>query len=244
MTAPRIFVGTMYVAEGDFERCIARIREQRDVEVTHHIVSNMREKEAHNSLWKAWRDNKDSHSLFVKVDADTVLESELTLRFIWEQFNANPRVTGLQAPLHDYMTDGLINGLNAFSPRVVFNDTRDELHCDRRVDVAHDIVLRSDDMPRQLIPAGFHAWHSTERQAFHYGLHRQLKNQTETIQRLFNAWNRAHDRIRGFAIMGSRVAHDDAFLVGRCFNYNDPEFENAFREAEGSYDEFIKTAHL
>lgn len=235
---PRIFVGTMYTQEGEFKDCVARIEAQENVKVSHIVISNLKEKEAHNALWKAWRDVKDVHDLFVKIDADTVLASTTTLADIYAQFAADKRVTGLQAPLYDYMTDSLINGLNVFSPQVVFNDTNDELYCDRKVDEGHDIVLRERDLPESLIPAGFHCFDPTDRQAFHYGLHRMLKGQTVTLDKVFNAWVRDRDRARLFALVGAHMS--PRFVENKKFNYEDVEFETAFSEAETRYDELVK----
>jgi hypothetical protein len=228
----------MYTQEGEFQDCIARVQAQEGVVVSHVIISNLKEKEAHNALWKAWRDAKDSHDLFVKIDADTVLATTTMLADIYAQFTANERVTGLQAPLLDYMTDSMINGLNVFSPRVVFNDTNDELYCDRKVDEGHDIVLRERDLPESIVPAGFHCFDPTDRQAFHYGLHRMLKGQTTTLDKVFNAWARDRDRPRLFALVGAHMS--PRFVNNRSFNYEDPEFETAFLEAEERYDELAK----
>ena len=235
----RIFVGTMYTQEGEFEGCLKQVQAQKDVIVSHVIIANMREKEAHNALWHAWRHQGPSHDLFVKIDADTVLASTRTLALIWEQFEANPRVTGLQAPLHDYMTDSFINGLNAFSTKVVFNDTQDELYCDRQVDTNHDIVLREKDLPAILKPAGFHCWNSTDRQAFHFGVHRMLKGQTTIIAQVQAAWNRDQDRPRAMALLGAHAAW--RFQQTRKFNYGDEEFVSAFDETVARYDELITT---
>lgn len=234
MTEPRIFVGTMYAHEGDFQICIDKIRAQKGVIVSHFIVSGLKEKEAHNALWHAWREAKDSNDLFVKIDADTVLASESTLSQIWQLFEANPRLTSVQAPLHDYMTNGFINGLNAFSPRVVFNDTRDELYCDR-VDTGHDMRMQSNEVPDCLKPAGLHCFHANDRQAFHYGVHRALKGQRDIMARVYKAWSHDKDRIRSFALLGS--AMHDRFIQNRKFNYDDPEFQTAFEEAKTKYNE-------
>lgn len=235
---PHIFVGTMYTEEGEFQSCVERIQAQEGVVVSHVIISNMKEKDAHNALWKAWKDAKSGNDVFVKIDADTILSSTTTLLEIYEQFAKNPRVTGLQAPLADYMTDSLINGLNAFSNRVIFNDTNDELYCDRKVDEGHDIVLRERDLPESLVPAGFHCFNPTDRQAFHYGLHRMLKGQTTTMDKVFNAWARDKDRARLFALVGAHMS--PRFVDSRCFNYEDDEFKAAFVEAEARYDELVE----
>lgn len=235
--APRIFVGTMYCGEGDFDECCKAITGQRHVEVTHFVIADRPEREAHNLLWQAWRDAKSDHNVFVKVDADTVLRSPDTLSLIYEQF-ADPRITGLQAPLHDYMTDGHVNGLNAFSRRVVFNDTRDELYCDRAVDTGHDVVLREKLLPLDLVPAGDHCHHASEAQSFHYGLHRMLKGQTTTLDRVFRAWTRHRDRIRLFALAGAHMA--PRFVANRKFNYPDPEFQLALDEVRTKYDDLVQ----
>jgi hypothetical protein len=235
---PAIFVGTMYSGEGDFSQCCEAISNQTGVIVSHAVIADLPEKEAHNQLWQAWRDNKDTHDLFVKIDADTVLRTPETLRQIYDQFAKNPRVTGFQAPLHDYMTDGHINGLNAFSPKVIFNDTRDNLYCDRAVDTGHDIVLREKDLPIELVPAGLHCHHATEVQSFHYGVHRMLKGQTVTMDQVFNAWVKHRDRVRLFALVGAHMA--PRFSSNRRCNYEDLEFQQAFDEATSRYDELVK----
>lgn len=234
----KIFVGTLYSGEGEFQCCIDKIHKQKNVEITHCVIAGLGEKDAHNSLWAAWKNARESHDLFVKIDADTVLCSDNTLFQVWQQFLANPRVTGLQAPLDDYMTKTLINGLNAFSPKVVFNDTRDDLYCDRQVDVGHDIVLRSNEIPISLRPAGLHCYHSSDKQAFHYGLHRTLKNQRHTIDLVKSAWMNDRDRARAMALIGSAMSHQ--FVNNHKFNYCDEEFKEALLKAETRYDEFSK----
>jgi hypothetical protein len=235
---PKIFVGTMYTQEGDFQVCLQRIREQEDVTVSHFIVSGLGEKEAHNALWHAWRQAAPHNDLFVKIDADTVLVSPRTLREISDQFLAHPEITGIQAPLHDYFTDGFINGLNTFSTKVVFNDTRDELYCDRQVDTNNDVVLRERDLPLSLRPAGLHCHHADPIQAFHYGVHRMLKGQRENLSRVFASWKRDRDKIRGFALIGAHVS--GRFALNRKFNYHNEEFKEAFKEASERYDELIE----
>lgn len=235
-SAPRIFVGTMHTQEGDFPTCIEAIQAQKNVVVSHHIISNLKEKDAHNALWRAWNSAKSSNDLFVKIDADTVLASPDTLSQIWSLFESNPRLTSVQAPLHDYLTDGFINGLNAFSPKVIFNDTRDELYCDR-VDTGHDMRIQSGDVPECLKPAGLHCHFANEQQAFHYGVHRALKGQRSILDKVLHAWKRDRDRIRGFALLG--MHYSDQFVQNRRFNYADSEFVEAFKQASEEYDKHI-----
>jgi len=226
----KIFVGTMHSQEGEFDACCKRIKEQFGVEVTHFIVTGLNEKDAHNALWDEWNKQKYSHDLFVKVDADTILAGHDTLCNIAEQFTINPRLTGMQMPLYDYMTDDLINGLNAFSPAVIFSVSKDNLRCDRNVDTNHDVVIYGDTVPAHLIPAGHHCMSSTDQQAFHYGIHRALKNQRDIINKVRTAWHKHHDRARTLALLGAEMSRQ--FFTNQRFNYNDPEFIAAFDKAK------------
>jgi hypothetical protein len=231
MSTPRVFVGTLYCKEGDFQEHCKMISLQRDVNISHHVIADLPEKDAHNSLWDAWNRSKTEYDLFVKIDADTVLRDEETIKRIWALFEGNPRLTGIQAPLHDYMTDGLINGLNCFSPKVIFNPTNDGLYCDRGVDTGHDQVLRQGQLPPELEPAGYHCHHATDKQAFHYGLHRALKGQADIMLRVQKAWLTHRDRIRGLALAGTAAA---PYLWNH--NYNDPEFESEYQRLVKEFD--------
>jgi len=233
---PRIFVGTMYCGEHDFAECCDAINSQAGVNVTHHTITDMNEKDAHNALWSIWNACKHNHDLFVKVDADTVLTCKLL--DIWKLFESNSNVTGMQAPLMDYMTDGFINGLNAFSPRVVFSETKDDLLCDRNVDSNHNVIILSTMVPECLRPAGLHCFHSSGIQAFRYGVHRALKNQTSIISRVCDAWKKHRDRIRGMALMGIQAAY--LFKDNHKCNYKDAELIEAYAEAEKNYEELAE----
>ncbi len=223
---PRIFIGTMFSGEGDFDECVKMVAMQRDVHVTHKVITNLPEREAHNALWQSWREAKNTHDLFVKVDADTVLAGYNTLKTIWELMSSDVRITGLQAPLHDFFTLEMINGLNCFKPSVTFNDTSDDLFCDRRVDVGHDVVISSENVPDSLRPAGFHCYGTTPKQAFHFGLHRALKGQSNIIERVRRAHvNAGWSLKRQLVLEGASCA---GIFADGSFNYTDDRFNEAF----------------
>lgn len=226
---PRVFVGTMSCGEGDLEECIKSLCFQTGVDVTHELISGLPEREAHNRLWDSWRSVKDNFDMFVKLDADTVLTHEHVLSEFWNLMSSNARITGIQAPLLDYFTDGMINGLNCFSPRVIFNESSNDLYCDRNVDHGHDIVIRSDMVPERLRPAGRHCFFSTEEQAFHFGLHRALKNQVSTMVAVSQAYHKYRDPLRKLALLGAQVSNQ---FSGGGFNYVDDKFQTAFSIAK------------
>lgn len=238
---PQVFVGTMYCGEGDYPECTKAILGQQGVNVQHVVIANQSEKEAHNRLWQTWRDVQHSgFDMFVKVDADTVLAHPLVLREFWQMMQNSPRITGIQAPLLDYFTDGHINGLNCFSPKVTFRDTADALFCDRQVDVDHDVVVKAGGVPMTLRPAGFHCYRATDEQAFHFGLHRAMKGQTQVIDLVDQAWRRHHDRIRALALLGAQYAYAGTFKAGG-FNYNDERFKTALEAVLHRFDDMVST---
>ena len=220
-----VFVGTLHCGEGDFEKCCKMLNAQEGVLIEHLIISNQPEQLAHNMLWSAWRERQQNFDIFVKVDADTVLASKNTLAYIADLMKDD--VTGIQAPLYDYFTDGMINGLNCFSNTVVFKSSDNYLYCDR-VDTNHNRVLKANDVPTTLVPAGFHCSEATPLQAFHFGLHRMLKNQTSTIEKVRQAYKKYNDKLRLFVLEGAAAAYELGFDKSKKINYADRELRDAF----------------
>ena len=223
---PKIFVGTMYCGEGDFDYCCEAIKSQQKVDVTHHIIKNKPEKEAHNELWASWRKAKkqDDYDMFVKIDADTVINENVLYEFSLIM-KANPRVTGMQASLMDFFTLKFINGLNCFGPSVEFLDTTSELYCDRNVDVGHDLVIKADLLPETLRPAGYHCFFSSNKQSFHFGVHRALKNQHNILKDVYDANQVKFDIKRKLVLMGAKVS---PLFKNGGFNYDDELFKEQF----------------
>ena len=203
MTLPRIFVGTLSCGEAEFEEVCGAIALQEDVRVTHHIIENQPEFLAHNMLWQAWQEKRETHDLFVKVDADTILNRKTALAEIYALFS-RPDVTGAQILLHDYFTDGLIAGLNAFSPKVRFRASRSRLFADH-ADYGHQIVLKGE-IVAHLAPIGWHCKKPHPYQAFHYGFHRALKKQQDVLVRLALAWRASPEAGRAWALAGAATA--------------------------------------
>ena len=222
MPQPRIFVGTLACGESELADCRVSVVAQKDVLVTHHVIESLPELQAHNALWHAWAAAKGAHDLFVKIDADTVLARDTALAEIAALFE-DPDITGAQILLHDYFTDQLIAGLNAFSRSVIFQKGTDRLFADR-VDVGHRKQLKGEAV-RHLAPIGWHCRSPLPRQAFHFGLRRALKKQHEVIARCAEVWLGARDEPRGWALAG---AMSTGWWLRRHFDYGDKRFERAF----------------
>lgn len=190
--------------------------------MTHAVIENLPELEAHNTLWDAWEAAKAAHDLFVKIDADTVLARPTALAEIAELFT-DEAVTGAQILLHDYFTDQLIAGLNVFSVAVTFRRATDRLWTDR-VDAGHRRVLKGDSV-RHLAPIGWHCPMPHPGQAFHFGLHRALKQQAAVIARCAEVWLVERDEARAWALAGAMSSQS----LRHHFDYGDSHFQEAFQ---------------
>jgi hypothetical protein len=200
-----MLVGTLECGEGDFAKSVESINAQCDIDVEHIVFSNMDEPSAHHALYSTWNRRKHEFDLFVKVDADIVLSNERVLKTFADVFESNHNITGVQAYLHDYYTDSMIFGITCINRVPVLNDAVDRLYCDR-VDSGHNKIVRGNDLPKMLNPAGYHCHESSELQAFHFGLHRAKKKQHAVKSLVKQAYKQHNDRRRGLALIG--------FLVG------------------------------
>lgn len=231
----RVFVGTMESGESDWALCKEAIAQQAGVDFYHHIVSGMNERDAHIALYSEWISRRCEFDLFLKVDADTVLSHDGVIACYVELFKKEKRLTGVQAWLHDFMTDSKIFGLNCMRNNVIITARKDSLYYDR-VDSGHDIIMRGDSLPDSINPAGLHCHSASEMQAFRYGIHRSLKNQTDIRDRVHAAWNEnGRDRIRGMALIGFKFASEC-----RAYNYTDKDFTDSFSRFSRDYDVAIK----
>jgi hypothetical protein len=195
----------MHSGEAEFEEARQCVLRQQDVEVFHFIIDGLPEYEAHNALWKTWNDCKKNFDIFIKVDADTIIDDPKKFSQIADEFNQNSRLTGMQIPLHDYFTDGPILGLNCFSPSVIFTPASSRLHADHADKGGHDIVYRNEKVAH-LAPAGRHCAYPNDYQAFHFGLHRMKKNQRDTMRKVYQAWKASGGRARLLALYGAAAA--------------------------------------
>lgn len=222
----KVFVGTMESGEADFPKCLEAINAQQGVIFEHFVVSKLPEQQAHQTLFSKWNSVKADFDLFLKIDGDTVLANHHVIKTYVELFEGNCRLTGVQAWLHDYMTNACIYGLTCLKNTVVVNSNPDKLYCDR-VDTNHDQSMRGDELPQLINPAGFHCHYASEMQAFHYGIHRAKKNQNDIYLKILSAWqNNKTDRIRCLALMGFKLASqcDD-------FDYTSEQFKALYRRA-------------
>ena len=219
-----IFVGTLFNGESEFFEHAMAIESQERVYINHHVIKNLPEHKAHKELWSDWCDNKNRFDLFVKIDADTVLNRSSALFEIASLFERK-NVTGVQIKILDYFSKSLISGINAFNPEVKFKRRVNKLFPDK-ADYNHKTVLKGTEVS-DLEPIAFHCLTPNPRQSFYYGFHRMKKRQKQILESVASIWLKDNDTGRGWALRGALCASET--YVSEFF-YKSSKVEKLFHQ--------------
>ena len=230
-TAPKILVGTMACGEKEFPACQQAIAAQKYVIVKHYVIENKPEIVAHQELFQYWNENRSDFDLFVKIDADTVLEKDDSLFKLWKIFSTDSEISAVQTGLLDYFSNQMISGLNSFSPEVSFSIPTDPLFCDRIEEVGHKKILKPKDT-LDIFPIARHCLYPSPKQAFHFGYRRWSKGQLNIVRNCLDAWKNAPETGRLWALLGVRASFHSRIEDA---SYNNPEFVKMFDKAEQEY---------
>lgn len=224
-----VLVTTLYCGEDDFYMCQKMIASQRGIIIVHEVIDHKPEREAHNALLQSWNACLMQYDVLVKIDADTVLRS-CDIIHKTATLLLSSGAAASQSPLHDFYTDSPINGLNMYVPsKNVFRATDNKLHCDRSIEHLGRVVY-GNEMDESINPAGLHCFYSAPEQAYRYGVHRGLKNQTDVFNRVKRAHEKVPDRNRALAIEGFNDAATFR-MNGLGFNYCDDDFKRMYAAA-------------
>lgn len=215
----KIFVGTMYHQENDFEKCCDMINKQQNVIITHDIISNLSEAEAHKIQTQHWVEQKHNFDFFIKIDADTVLFDELILHKICSRMQQE-HINYLQYGLFDFLSQTQIFGLNTFDTTVEFNLQINNLYCDR------NFSKQNKNCVFDKIIVGDHMLYCNNLQAFHYGIHRGKKEQYHLIDKIKKANNINFDIRRLYALSGFDIAQSFVSSYDYCSSDLLTIFEN------------------
>lgn len=167
----RLFIGTLYTGENGFDECIRSIQEQAYQNIEHFVFRNLPNKGAHIALFQSFLERSNEFDLLVKVDADMVLTNPSLFENIVHKMEANPSVEILTIAVHDFFSDRLIYGLNAYRNSVRWDFSKENLFVDIP-DTPRERYLFDNT---ELAPAATHCANPSPFQAFHYGVHRGLK---------------------------------------------------------------------
>lgn len=202
MTLFNALVITLYSGEAEFDDCASAIKRQTDCKVDHIVFKDLSEIDAHNALLETFENEKCRYDLFVKVDADTIIDHDDAFKIVYNKIHD---ASSAQLKLYDFFTLDLINGLNFYNPQKnQYVKTSDKLYCDRSI-IHSSKVLYSDQF-NDIVPVGRHCAYPNDKQAFHYGFHRGLKNRKSEFNATSKAASIHKDRARMIACEGFRQA--------------------------------------
>jgi len=220
----RLFIGTLYSQENEFSDCVRSINDQTYKQFDHFVFSDLPNKEAHITLFKAFVQQAETYDLLIKVDADMVISNPRLFENIVRKMHENPGIDILTIAVHDFFSDQLIYGLNTYRNTVRWNLDKENLFVDIP-DTPQDKYLFDD---RELAPAAVHCPNPSPYQAFHYGVHRGLKmvqpDQAEKressrrtkwtgMEKSWQHYLRTKDIRLGLACLGAELAFSGMFTI-------------------------------
>ncbi len=220
----KIYVGTLKTFEQEFEDCKKAIENQTYKNFEHFVFENLPNKEAHYALFSDFLSKKQEFDILVKVDADTVLAHNKVFEKIVQIYRKNPNLKFVQFPLYDFFTMKKIRGLNTYRNNIELAK-QDNLFVDRFIKMRMEETLFVDET------VGFHSPNPSEYQAFHFGIHRQLKGQLkQVILPLLKAYFKTLDRKRALALIGAKLSLKGIFSAEDMKNYNNPKINEVLQD--------------
>ena len=212
----KVKIITLYCGENEFDMCVEMANSQRCAFSFEQVfIKNKANAEAHNELYKIIMDQANNFDYFVKLDADMVFNGEESLQqIITMAIESGADVFSI--PVHDYMTDSMIWGLNVYKSGVKWLLGTDDLFTDQqRLDGAYVAAKKSLLESESLVS---HAENPSDFQAFIFGIHRAAKvvqvetdkfllghawGQLNTLFKVVNAYKKYGDEKRALAIIGA-----------------------------------------
>jgi hypothetical protein len=166
----RILVGILHCIENEFERCLESIDRQTLPAFDRFVLSNLPNKEAHDTLYRTFMERASDVELFIKVDADMVLARRTFFEECAERFRSEPELEHLEIALNDWMTRRRIFGLHVYRSTHRWQQTGESIFVDM-VDQPHRRVADTTC----LAPAAVHCPDPSPFQAYHFGVHKGVK---------------------------------------------------------------------
>lgn len=168
----KILALTLYSGENEFNECQASVKAQTGVNVNHEVFENLSNIEAHKALYKRIMDCRDKYDLFLKLDADMVLNRPTALSEVANFFSRYNDVDHMVALVNDHYTGGTIFGVHTYTANVDWElETHDRLFVDPDPKLRGRLVRDPKELPIFVE----HAPNPSPYQCFHFGFHRMLK---------------------------------------------------------------------
>lgn len=229
----KLFVGTLYSGENEFQECLDSIKMQSYKDFQHFIFRDLPNKEAHITLFKSFLESGSDYDILIKVDADMVLSNDTLFEEIVRKFETNDWMDLFAIAVYDFFSDQLIWGLNSYRNTVEWDLEKEMIFVDISK-VSSDRAYYDDVI---LAPAAIHCKNPSPFQAFHYGVHRGLKSiqprggsaHWSSLERTWNCFQRSRNVRIGLASLGTELVYAGKFGI-EDLDYTNPRLKDALEE--------------
>lgn len=212
----RILVGTLRTIENEFGACVDAIRRQTLPPVDHFVIENLPNVAAHRALYRRFMAEAGDCDLFIKVDADMVVEDPRFFENVADRFRLNPSMGAMLIAVHDFFSDRLIDALHIYRSDTAWPLDDENVFVDPCPLPPQRVIHDTTD----LAPAAVHSPDPSPFQAFHFGLHKGVKIRAalaqgrrpaglEHCENLEHTWRhflRRGDERLGLACLGGELA--------------------------------------
>lgn len=237
----RIFIITLHTIENEFDDCcrsINALNELPGVEIEHQVFHNLSKREAHDKIYETFMENSLKFDLFMKIDADMVIEDNGIIPMVIRKFQDDEDLDWVTVPVFDYFVMRELGGVNIYRNTVKWEKNVGHFFTDRS-HLDHSIRKR-EILPTEGKLYLSHCRNPSDFQSFHFGFHRMAKalqkGQPEVILRKRN-WNAiimALDLFKregasryGWAVLGADVALTKSYSAD-AVSYTEKWLEHQF----------------
>ena len=212
----KIYVGTLYSGENEFEECVAAIRSQTYKNFDHYVFKDLPNKEAHMTLFKSFLERSEEYDVLFKVDADTVLSYDTLFEKIVYKLQTNDWLDVYSIAVYDFFCGQLLNaGFAVYRNTVRWNFEKETMF----VDIPEGSPNRYLYDVTELAPAGIHCKNPSPYHAFHYGVHRGLKSIQKIhsthhwalLEKTWENFQKTGDTRIGLAVLGAELVYNGKF---------------------------------
>lgn len=235
---PRIYIGTLYSGENEYDEMLKSLKNQNHTNWTHEVFKNLPNKEAHDKLYSRIMELKNEYDLFIKLDADMVFDTNEALDIIINYFKNSSKLDHLILRIKDWFTDKNIIGLHTFTNNARWKKSNEMVFVD----------------PNPIVPGLFkietpkvniinHSPNPSDFQAFHFGIHRSIKaiqknklfnfnwtfakGQRNTIKHVYSTYQKTNDKRLLLAIAGAKHLYEGKFEDSQ-YNYKNKDLKKFF----------------
>lgn len=110
----KVLVLTLCSGENELSACKKSVKAQGYPNVEHFFIANLPNKEAHDALYSEIMSNCERFDIFIKLDADMVLEDPSFIDNVVRAFINDKNLDMLSFTVFDFLTNSRIWGLIVF----------------------------------------------------------------------------------------------------------------------------------